>query len=220
MRSKIRGDVKKQIEINRLDNCHVDGNRCACFVYELIQNAEDNKHSIVDASSDAPSLKLSLYQDRIVIDCNEDGFSEPDIKAICAVGESTKAGVTGYIGEKGIGFKSVFKVAKKVDVQSGPFSFAFEYRPDGNDNGLGMVTAMNEGYLDLPDGIKTRMILHLSDDCDRGALGREFENLPDTLLLFLKKLRRFSVEISLPSTPHLEISYAISEQETESPYTR
>lgn len=69
---------------------------------------------------------------------------------------------------------------------------------------------MNEQYLDVPDGVGTRMILYLADDCDRCALVTEFESLPDTLLLFLKKLEYLTVEISLPSSPRVEFAYSIS----------
>jgi len=71
-----------------------------------------------------------------VIDSNEDGFSKANINAICSTGESTKTFSQGYIGEKGIGFKSVFKVARKVHVQSGPFSFSFKYQHGEEKMGL------------------------------------------------------------------------------------
>ena len=51
-----------------------------------------------------------------MIDSNEDRFSEANIKAICSIGESTKTCKQSYVGEKGSGFKSVFKVAQKVYV--------------------------------------------------------------------------------------------------------
>jgi hypothetical protein len=71
------------------------------FIYELIQNAEDNKYTI---TSEPPWLSFTLHQDRIIIDSNEDGFTENNIRAICSIGESTKSCIEGYIGEKGIGF--------------------------------------------------------------------------------------------------------------------
>jgi hypothetical protein len=42
---------------------------------------------------------------------NERGFSAANVRALCDVGRSTKgSGGLGYIGQKGIGFKSVFRV--------------------------------------------------------------------------------------------------------------
>jgi hypothetical protein len=71
------------------------------FLYELIQHAEDNRYHDAEARFEDPSLSFALYHDRIVIDSNEDGFTENDIKAICSTGESTKINAQGYIGEKG-----------------------------------------------------------------------------------------------------------------------
>lgn len=165
---------------------------------------------IANASREPPSINLGLYEDRIEIDSNEDGFTKSNIEAICAVGESTKAGATGYVGEKGVGFRSAFKVASKVHVQSGPFSFAFGYDRDGDDNGLGMVTPMNVNTYHLPAGVRTRISLPLAPYCNRAELGKEFQSLPETLLLFLKKLEHILVTISLPTSPSVNVSYTIT----------
>ncbi|TGO31378.1 hypothetical protein BPAE_0001g02500 [Botrytis paeoniae] len=165
------------------------------FIYEIIQNAEDNRYT---GSNKLPFLSFTLHSDRLIIDSNEDGFTPRDIKAICSIGESTKASIQGYIGEKGIGFKSVFNVAHKVHIQSGPYSFAFEYsKKDSKDCGLGMVTPMNETPHELPDDVRTRMVLYLHVDKDRETLCQDLLNLPDTLLLFLKKLRHLTVKFEL-----------------------
>lgn len=148
-----------------------------------------------------------------MIDSNEDGFSKANINAICSTGESTKTFSQGYIGEKGIGFKSVFKVARKVHVQSGPFSFAFKYQHGEEEDGLGMVTPMNEDPLDVPNGVRTRMILYLLEQCDRAKLYNEFASLPDTLLLFLKKLKQLSIKISLPGYSQVEQMYSLSSKD-------
>nr|POE68285.1 hypothetical protein CFP56_26177 [Quercus suber] len=85
------------------------------FLMELIQNAEDNDYlEGVD-----PSLEFVITSEDItatgapatlLIFNNEKGFSSKNIDSICSVGRSTKKGNRkhGYIGEKGIGFKSVF----------------------------------------------------------------------------------------------------------------
>lgn len=116
-------------------------------MYELIQNAEDNNYKRASANGSTVFLSFSLYPDRIVLDSNEDGFSKEHVKAICSTGDSTKTAAEGYIGEKGIGFKSVFKVAKKVHIQSEPYSFSFEHTRDSSDDGLGMVTPLDEDYV-------------------------------------------------------------------------
>ncbi|KAI9641115.1 hypothetical protein NHQ30_010545 [Ciborinia camelliae] len=178
------------------------------FVYELIQNAEDNKYTI---ATESPCLSFTLQPGRVIIDSNEDGFTQRDIKAICSIGESTKASIQGYIGEKGIGFKSVFNVAHKVHIQSGPYSFAFEYRKgDRADNGLGMVTPINESRHELPDDVRTRTILYLHEDEDQEALCQDLLKLPDTLLLFLKKLQRLTIKFELPDKEIQSIQFSLS----------
>lgn len=58
-----------------------------------------------------PTLTFILQEKCIVVLNNEQGFSFDNIRALCDVGNSTKKGVnSGYIGKKGIGFKSVFRV--------------------------------------------------------------------------------------------------------------
>jgi hypothetical protein len=111
------------------------------------------------------------------------------------VGQSTKTGARGYIGEKGIGFKSVFKIARRVHVQSGPYSFAFNYDRNLSDSGLGMITPLHADYLTLPGDVRTRMVLSLKDGCDIEHLIHEFDSLPDTFLIFLKKLTKISIKI-------------------------
>ena len=83
-------------------------------MFELIQNAEDNSYNIAQAAGVRPYLKVIVSPNTIVIESNEDGFEEANVRAICSVGESTKKSTQGYIGEKGIGFKSVFKIASRV----------------------------------------------------------------------------------------------------------
>ena len=57
---------------------------------------------------------------------NECGFQKKNVRSITAIGESTKKQLrTGSfeIGEKGIGFKTVFAVADSVDIYSNEFHF-------------------------------------------------------------------------------------------------
>jgi hypothetical protein len=116
------------------------------------------------------------------------------VVAICKVGQSTKKtlGAQQYIGEKGIGFKSVFMVASKVHIQSGPFSFFFEHQPGAR--GMGLVTPVWEPVKGaLPDPL-TRMTLTLLDKLDYPELLSQFDTLPDTFLLFLKKLATITID--------------------------
>jgi hypothetical protein len=65
-----------------------------------------------------PTIKLQLYPHVVVVKNNELGFSEANVVAVSNVGGSTKSGHTGYIGQKGIGFKSVFSVSDTPEIHS------------------------------------------------------------------------------------------------------
>lgn len=167
----------------------------ARFVFELLQNADDNQYT----RGQDPYVLFRVYPDRIVIECNEDGFTLQNLTAICDIGKSSKTGSQGYIGEKGIGFKSVFMAAWRVHIQSRDFSFDFVHRK--GDSGMGMVTPIWQERRDpaLPFEL-TRITLYLHDQSDpaererdRQMIKQQFIELQDTLLLFLRKLRKIEV---------------------------
>lgn len=189
------------------------------FLYELIQNAEDNSYSIATAAAEEPFLAFKLYPDRIIIDSNEDGFSESNIRAICSVGNSTKDPGAGYIGEKGIGFKSVFKIAQKVHIQSGPFSFAFSHTREDDDDGLGMITPYYEDSGELPMGVRTRMTLTLLDSTNFEERATELRDVPDSFLMFLSQLQRLSIELYPPGSAATFTQYSKRETIENGLYT-
>lgn len=60
-------------------------------------------------------------------------MSLPDrnMLALCDVGNSTKTGRnSGYIGQKGIGFKSVFRVTDAPEIHSNGFHVSFDRSRD------------------------------------------------------------------------------------------
>ena len=170
----------------------------ARFVFELLQNADDNNFSRAKAGGALPWVSFQVYPDLIIVECNEDGFTVDNLEAICSVGNSTKSASYGYIGAKGIGFKSVFIAAWKVEVQSGHFSFYF--RHERGDPGIGMITPVwMEAQPDAQSPL-TRMTLHLHHQGDpewlrnlRGIIFRQLDELQETCLLFLRNLRQISV---------------------------
>lgn len=181
-------------------------------MYELIQNAEDNDYSDAVSRGAEPFVHFSLHPDKIFVDSNENGFEVFHVKAICSIGQSSKQNVQGYIGEKGIGFKSVFKVAKKVHIQSGPFSFSFAHSHTLDDDGLGMVTPVNEPFTDLPNGVRTRFTLTPINSSTSGSTQRinEIEALPDTFLLFLRQLKSIRISIYKPGAIPVHTIYTIA----------
>jgi HSP90 family molecular chaperone len=112
------------------------------FLLELIQNADDNSYE----RDTLPQLNITYRNKCLQVDCNETGFSERNVEAICRVGYSTKAGAdhaTRYVGEKGIGFKSVFKVADVVWILSRGYSFKFDKNAR-----LGMIAPVGQTFPD------------------------------------------------------------------------
>lgn len=91
------------------------------FVLEAIQNADDNFYSSV-----APLLCITLGESEVLISSNEMGFNRSNVNAICSISESTKAGRADCTGEKGIGFKSFFKIATTVHISSRGYNFQFD----------------------------------------------------------------------------------------------
>ncbi|KAJ5633677.1 hypothetical protein N7528_001519 [Penicillium herquei] len=166
--------------------------------FELLQNADDNHFMRAGLRAEQPSISFKVFSDRIVIECNEDGFTKANLAAICSVGESTKAASHGYIGAKGIGFKSVFIAAWKVEIQSGNYSFYFKH--DRGDVGLGMVLPVWQDINEESPNSLTRITLHLhqkgdSEDIDHlhETIFKQFNDLEHTCLLFLRNLKEIRV---------------------------
>ncbi|KAI7498789.1 hypothetical protein KC357_g297 [Hortaea werneckii] len=160
------------------------------FVLELIQNADDNRYD--DAE---PSLSV-LYRDDgyLWVGCNEVGFMPENVWALCRIGDSTKkvdGGAKGFIGEKGIGFKSAFKVADRVWVKSGALSFMFD-----KDKRLGMIAPE---WAEIPEQklIQDRTVFcfRIPDARHRRGVRGDIVQLKPALLLFLRKLRTIHVTV-------------------------
>ncbi|TYI36077.1 hypothetical protein ES332_A03G117400v1 [Gossypium tomentosum] len=101
------------------------------FLLELVQNADDNVYS----ENEEPTLTFIVQESGIIVLNNEQGFSAQNIRALCDVGSSTKKGCSGYIGKKGIGFKSVFRVTDAPEIHSNGFHVKF----DISDGQIGFV---------------------------------------------------------------------------------
>ncbi|KAF5665414.1 hypothetical protein FCIRC_10567 [Fusarium circinatum] len=171
----------------------------ARFVFELLQNAEDNIFEQAHKAKALPFVSFKIYPSKIIVECNEDGFKEPHLQAICAVGRSTKSAAHGYIGAKGIGFKSVFIAASRVHIQSGNFSFEFRHRR--TDPGLGMIRPIWVSPVEAIPSPLTRTTLYIHDQGDpdelqhlKRIISMQFDDLQETCLLFLRKLEQISLE--------------------------
>ncbi len=121
---------------------------------------------------------------------NEVGFNAENVEAICSITDTTKTKTLGYIGEKGIGFKSVFKVSAAPEIHSNGFHFSF-------DSQKYIVPHWCEPPADVPvDPSMTTIILPLRDEMRQDPeqpLRRDFLSLPAETLLFLSKLKRIQI---------------------------
>ncbi|CAL4984462.1 unnamed protein product [Urochloa decumbens] len=179
------------------------------FLMELVQNAEDNEYP----SGVVPSLEFLITSEDItrsgasstlIIFNNESGFSSTNIESICRVGKSTKKGNRhqGYIGEKGIGFKSVFLISSQPHIFSNGYHIKFNEKPCAECNIGYIVPEWVESTPSLSDietiyGCSkvlptTTIILPLkSEKVD--AVKKQLSSLHPEMLLFLSKIRKLSV---------------------------
>ncbi|KAK3417003.1 hypothetical protein EUGRSUZ_H02759 [Eucalyptus grandis] len=170
------------------------------FLLELVQNADDNTY----LENVEPALIFILQKSGIIILNNERGFSAQDIRALCDVGNSTKKGSAGYIGKKGIGFKSVFRVTDAPEIHSNGFHIKFDISegqigfvlptviPPLNHNVLSKLTSANIDYFNTSCW-KTCIVLPFRSDLLEGTGSNNFismfSDIHPALLLFLHRLR-------------------------------
>ena len=169
------------------------------FIFELIQNAEDNSY-------DEPAPSLSFWLTKIdptgsegadgalIIQNNETGFCPENVDALCAVGKTTKQKAQGYIGEKGIGFKSVFRVTENPHIFSNGYHFCLPERDA--QTGLGYIVPQ---WIDVPPADLNLTQTHIILPLTKGEFGYDkieemlLEIEPETIL-FLSKLQEIRIE--------------------------
>jgi hypothetical protein len=173
------------------------------FALELVQNADDNTYPC----GSLPEIAFTVAPTEIVVENNESGFTPANVRALCDAGKSTKSRHQGYIGEKGIGFKSVFAVSQRPEIHSNGFHFRFDA---SEDNLLGyVVPEWIAGCTDEP-GTKIVLPAKSAQDFSAAALAE----ISPTLLLFLRKLRRLRLLDTQGATEQL------AERQDDLPYVR
>ncbi|TYH83645.1 hypothetical protein ES332_D02G145400v1 [Gossypium tomentosum] len=170
------------------------------FLLELVQNADDNVYS----ENEEPTLAFIVQESGIIVLNNEQGFSAQNIRALCDVGSSTKKGCSGYIGKKGIGFKSVFRVTDAPEIHSNGFHVKF----DISDGQIGfvlptLVPPCNvDSFKMLLGGDTSQLVNKCWNTCivlpfrsvtskgnDMNNIVSMFSDLNPSLLLFLHRLQ-------------------------------
>ncbi|KAH8669611.1 hypothetical protein BGZ60DRAFT_564070 [Tricladium varicosporioides] len=159
------------------------------FLLELIQNADDNTYTV-----STPTLNLHYENNSLRVDSNEVGFDARNVEALCSIGNSTKSGSdhsTRYIGEKGIGFKAVFKVADVIWISSGGYNFKLDKRTP-----LGMITPLwSNSPLQVKPDYATSFYLELSPNYNKQELLHDLRTLDPKMLIFLRRLRAINLTI-------------------------
>mmetsp|Transcript_12075 Transcript_12075/g.31744 ORF Transcript_12075/g.31744 Transcript_12075/m.31744 type:complete len:2231 (-) Transcript_12075:17-6709(-) len=163
------------------------------FMLEIVQNADDNTY----AENTTPWIGFEICEDSIHVANNEVGFSKKSMDKICELCGSEKRADQVKTGNKGIGFKSVFKVTRAAHVQSNAYRVKFD------------VDADPLGYL-VPQWLETPMPLGLWQECRthlvlpllnelRNSINgvklrdRLREAFAPKLLVFLKKLKMLTM---------------------------
>ncbi|CAG9941095.1 unnamed protein product [Clonostachys rosea f. rosea IK726] len=154
------------------------------FLMEILQNADDCFYD-----DPTPTMELTYRNGRLRIDYNEVGFTRHDVEALCSI-SSTKLKSMNQTGEKGIGFKSVFKMSHQAQVLSGHYSFAFDAKRK-----LGTITPewvvnaakRRPGF--------TSILLHIQEELKQDELILELKSMGHKHLVFLRRLQRINITI-------------------------
>lgn len=165
------------------DNAH--------FIYEIIQNAEDSSY----LKNEKAELEFHLLNDGILVLSNQDGFNNDDIRSICVMASGGKiAKKDQFIGEKGLGFRSVFKITNTPCISSNGYKFYFDKQLSYEKPFL-----LKDYQKLLPDEFKsyvnTAIFLSYSILSDEiSELEYDFQSkIKPKLILFLKKLNSISI---------------------------
>ena len=145
------------------------------FIYELVQNADDNK---------SRHLELRLGEDDLLVWNDGDPFSEADVRSICSIGLSNKD--LTQIGTFGIGFKAVYSYTTLPEIYSGDERFCIQdfTQPKGIDEiPPRVIEHVNQGRTVFRLPFKDRL-----GQKDIAALKKRLCNL-ERPLLFLRHLK-------------------------------
>lgn len=145
------------------------------FVYELVQNADDNK---------SRHLELQLDKNELLVWNDGCQFTKRDVRSICSIGSSNKD--LTQIGTFGIGFKAVYNYTSFPEIYSGDERFRIRdlTKPEGIDD-------MASRIIELVDQGRTVFRLPFKDSLrpqDIGALKNRLCDLEKRALLFLRHL--------------------------------
>lgn len=116
---KKKNDLMATTVATMLNNLIIPSLTSECVLYELLQNADD-------APADHPlDVQIKLQGDWIVFSHSGRDFTEDDVRSISSAAQSTKSEDIKLIGNKGVGFKSVFSLSSCIYILTPTYRFSF-----------------------------------------------------------------------------------------------
>ena len=149
------------------------------FIYELVQNADDNKSQCIE---------LQLYENELIVWNDGCQFREEDVRSICSIGFSNKD--LTQIGTFGMGFKAVYTYTDNPEVYSGDERFRISINNPTKPEGIDKIAPKIATLVD--DG-KTVFCLpfmeNLRQEGEIALLKDRLCTLEKRSLLFLRNLK-------------------------------
>lgn len=178
------------------------------FIQELLQNADDCEY----AQNVVPEFTLTQTKDRISTEYNELGFTRGNIRSITAIGESTKNHLltqnAAKIGEKGVGFKTIFAIASRVAIHSGAYHFFL----------TDQTPTIPELIPGRPDSVSgTQMVISLKSGVQLSSY-KEQDILE--LCLCLRKLRKITINGTVVTIEDTDNTRTITINKKQHTFTR
>lgn len=169
---------------------------------ELIQNADDANSS---------AFGIYLMDNTLVVANNGRPFTSHDIEALCRSGSSNKSRGGSTIGYRGIGFKSVVNLAKRIYIISDDFKFYFD--KEATRKLLPEITALPlirvlHPYDDNSESLRiTSLLKQLADlngyttffifcDVDDRLIKQELQDFDRNALLFLNNVCNVTCQVN------------------------
>jgi len=146
------------------------------FIREIIQNADD-------ARSEEITIKVS--GDYVEIRNDGEEFTEEQFRALSSVGDSTKK-LGEFIGNFGIGFKSVFYYTDEVKLASGYLRWA--YKSDT----ICIPLKNYNGVNDVENTVGTKVSFKLKDG-KKDVFLEELRKFPKETILFLNSIKKIRI---------------------------
>ncbi len=154
----------------------------AHFIFELMQNAEDENASTVCFTLNADGLQFEHNSKK--------AFSYDEVKSITLIGDSPKRDDPTTIGKFGVGFKAVFAYTNTPEIHSGEFDFRIHdlMVPDIIQ---GAISEENKTIFIFPFDKQEKLPEKATEEIEHGL-----RSLNNNTLLFLSHIHK--IEYRLP----------------------